>query len=293
VNIGHWTRADGKSGCTVLLFDSLSPAAVDVRGGAPGTRETDLLRADMMVQSVDAIVLTGGSAYGLATADGVMRYLRERGRGFQTTAGPVPIVPVAVIYDLESESFDPPDAFSGYQACERALPPGDNPAASWSGAGSGASYGALWGLDGKRRGGIGVARQATPFGTVTAVLVVNAAGGPTSYLADLAGLSSAFRYSREAIISSHSPKGSRESTTIGVVHIEGSAPHALLQRCAISAQDALARAIWPAHTLYDGDVFFAVADRRDELPREAWISLPIAAEISVEQAIAAVVAKSG
>src|SRR5680860_143908 len=146
VRIGHWTNPQATSGCTVLLFDSLTPAAVDVRGGAPGTRETDLLASERTVRSVDAIVLTGGSAFGLASADGVMRFLRERGRGYPTSAGPVPIVTAAVIFDLRQETVGLPNAESGYRACQNAsLLPLEF--AGRTGGGAGATIRKVWGSE--------------------------------------------------------------------------------------------------------------------------------------------------
>jgi L-aminopeptidase/D-esterase-like protein len=116
VKVGHWSDDDALTGCTVVLFDRSAPAIVDVRGGAPGTRETSLLGPGDLVQSLDAILLTGGSAFGLAAADGVMRFLREQGRGVQTAGGPVPIVPAAVVFDLSVGKPRTPSAENGYAA---------------------------------------------------------------------------------------------------------------------------------------------------------------------------------
>src|SRR5437870_5476304 len=151
---GHWTDHNALTGCTVVLFDRLAPAVVDVRGGAPGTRETDLLAPGRLVRSVDAILLAGGSAFGLAAADGVMRYLREQDRGVSTPAGPVPIVPAAVIFDLAVGLPIAPNADAGYQACLSARPIGDLPRGR-IGAGVGATTGKLLGGS-AQRGGLGV-----------------------------------------------------------------------------------------------------------------------------------------
>lgn len=282
VRIGHWSNSKSTSGCTVILFDSLTPAAVDVRGGAPGTRETDLLASGRTVRSVDAIVLTGGSAFGLAAADGVMRYLRENDRGYPTAAGPVPIVVAAVIFDLRQESVDLPNAASGYAACEQSTRlPLDF--AGRLGGGAGATIRKLWGAEHMLPGGLGISTVQTAFGPVTAVLVLNAAGAPVQD-----AISSSF--SRESLYAGELPLGHRESTTIGAIIIEGVSDHALLERCAISAHDGLTRSISPAHTVYDGDVFFAAGLNPGTPEPGSMLALPTAAEVAVEQTIGAILA---
>jgi L-aminopeptidase/D-esterase-like protein len=152
-SVGHWSDAADQTGCTVVLFDRLVPAVVDVRGGAPGTRETDLLAADRLVGQVDAILLTGGSAHGLAAADGVMEFLRERRRGYQTQSGPVPIVSAAVIFDLAVGMPVWPTSQDGYAACVSAQPLSSSETGS-IGAGMGATTSKLWTNRAAKSGGL-------------------------------------------------------------------------------------------------------------------------------------------
>ncbi len=285
VQIGHWTSDVGNTGCTVLLFEALTPAVVDVRGGAPGTRETDLLRPGSLVGSVDAILLTGGSAFGLAAADGVMTFLKEKNRGVLTRAGAVPIVSGAVIFDLDSADSATPDAGSGYAACMSAGPlPGAF--AGRIGAGAGATYQKLWGPEHTRRGGIAISSVATGSGTVTALVVLNAVG-TSAFPSDASGNQ---QLTREAVLAHLAPPSSREATTIGAVIVDLPTDGDLLTRCAIAAHDGLARSIVPAHTVHDGDLFFAAGLRRGEVEESARLTIPIAAELAVERAIAAIVA---
>jgi L-aminopeptidase/D-esterase-like protein len=282
VSIGHWTNRQSTSGCSVILFDRLTPAAVDVRGGAPGTRETALLGSDKTVRAVDAILLTGGSAFGLAAADGVMRYLRERNRGYQTSVGPVPIVSAAVIFDLREGLAELPDAGAGYDACLDAMPL-PTEFAGRIGGGAGATIGKLWGPDFRVPGGLGISTVQTDFGDVTAVLVLNAAGGPL-------GNDPNNRFSRHQLFSAPAALEERDSTAIGTIIVHGISDHALLERCAISAHDGLTRSIAPAHTVFDGDVFFAAGPNSGAPDRRAYLAVPTAAEVAVEQAIAGILA---
>ncbi|CAN5826447.1 P1 family peptidase [soil metagenome] len=289
VRIGHWTNPASTSGCSVLLFDSLTPAVVDVRGGAPGTRETDLLGSGRTVRSVDAIVLTGGSAFGLASADGVMRYLREVGRGYATAAGAVPIVSAAVIFDLRRGGAALPDAESGYLACQNAVQlPLDF--AGRVGGGAGATIRKLWGPEHLLPGGLGVSTVETAFGSVTSVLVLNAAGAPCQGDAKSLDRAGSAAFSREVLYSGDSLLENRESTAIGAIIVEGTSDYALLERCAISAHVGLARSISPAHTVFDGDVFFAAGLNPGLPDRGAYLALPTATEVAVEHTIEAILA---
>ena len=175
IRVGHITDRDGATGCTVVLCPDGTVGGVDVRGGAPGTRETDLLHPAHLVDRVHAVVLSGGSAFGLATADGVMRWLAERGVGWATPAGPVPIVPAAILYDLSIGAPAKPDAAMGYAACEAAS---DAPVEQGSvGAGTGCRIGAMMGNELATKGGIGSACIDLGDGLLVAALVaVNAAG---------------------------------------------------------------------------------------------------------------------
>src|SRR6202011_4399058 len=157
IRVGHWTDLDAATGCTVVLCEQGALAGVDVRGAAPATRETDLLRPGSLVGRAHAILLTGGSAFGLAAASGVMRFLEERGAGFPTGAGPVPIVPAAALFDLSLGRADVrPDAAAGYAACVAAS---ETVAEGCVGAGTGATVAKLGGAAGAIKSGIGAAAQ--------------------------------------------------------------------------------------------------------------------------------------
>src|SRR6266851_3564606 len=176
IRVGHWTDLDAATGCTVVLCEQGALAGVDVRGAVPATRETDLLAFGSLVGRAYAVLLTGGSAFGLDAASGVMRYLEERGVGFATSAGPVPIVPAAALFDLGIGRPDVrPDAAAGYAACQAA---GETVAEGCVGAGTGATVAKLGGPDGVVKSGIGTACHHLADGTLVAALVaVNAIGG--------------------------------------------------------------------------------------------------------------------
>ena len=275
--VGHWTEPNARTGCTVVLFDRLVSAVVDVRGGAPGTRETDLLASDRLVGQADAILLTGGSAFGLGAADGVMRYLRERNRGFQTAAGPVPIVPAAVLFDLGVGSPVSPTSEGGYAACEAARPLGESPRGS-IGAGTGATVRKLWPDHPPRPGGFGWSTvRATDQAHVHAVCAVNAVG-------DVVGED--WMDSRPSLLAHPADQDSRTSTTLVAVIVDDDADHRMLRRIAVSAHDAMARAIVPCHTLWDGDVVFvAQTGATSETSQSDALRLSIATELAVESAI--------
>src|ERR671930_176373 len=176
IRVGHWTELDAATGCTVVLCEPGVRAGVDVRGPAPATRETDLLRPGSLVGRAHAILLSGGSAFGLDAAAGVMRFLEERGVGFPTHAGRVPIVPAAALFDLGIGRADVrPDAEAGYAAC---LAASTDVAEGCVGAGTGATVAKIGGPEGAIKGGIGTAFTVLPNGTMVAALVaVNAVGG--------------------------------------------------------------------------------------------------------------------
>ena len=172
--IGHADHPSGRTGATVVLTPRGAVGGVAVRGGAPGTRETDLLRSGNLVDRVHGVLLTGGSAFGLAAADGVVRWLLERGSGWPTAAGPVPIVPAAVLYDLRPGALAWPDAATGYAACEAATAAW--PAEGLVGAGRGATVGMILGMDRSSPGGIGAAQVELDGAVVGALMAVNAFG---------------------------------------------------------------------------------------------------------------------
>jgi L-aminopeptidase/D-esterase-like protein len=257
------------SGVTVVLAPPGTVAAVDVRGGAPGTRETDLLDPANSVRYIDAVLLAGGSAFGLAAADGVMRWLEEHERGVAMTGGVVPIVPGAVIFDLEVGAWsNRPTADFGYAACQTA---GAEVAVGTVGAGVGACAGVL-------KGGVGTASTTLPSGvTVGALVVVNSAGNVVdqgtglpwlSYLVDDFGLASAPDTELAALAELESPLSSL-NTTIAVVATDAALSPAACRQVASTAHDGLARSIRPAHTPVDGDTVFALATGAIEVPPPA------------------------
>ncbi|MYD93053.1 MAG: P1 family peptidase [Chloroflexi bacterium] len=245
VRVGHWTHAAAGTGCTVVLFGQALPAAVDVRGSAPGTRETDVLHPGGLVAQADAILLTGGSAYGLAAADGVMRYLEARGRGFPTSAGPVPIVPGAVIYDLSvGDPSVRPDVAAGEAATDAAT---TDPVSQGNvGAGTGATIG--FG-EGCLKGGLGSALSCNGDVLAGALAVVNPAGAvhDPNTGRQLAAASGTTR------------PGFGQNTTVGVVAVNAALERWQLRKIAEMSHDGLARAVRPAHGLSDGDTIFAVS----------------------------------
>ena len=245
IRVGHWTHSAAGTGCTVVLFDRAVPAAVDVRGSAPGTRETDALNPGGLVAQADAILLTGGSAFGLAAADGVMQRLEAAGRGFPTSAGPVPIVPAAVIYDLSvGEPSVRPDGAAGQAAVDTAS--ADPVAQGNVGAGTGASIGSG---DRRLKGGLGSALVQAGNALAGALAVVNPAGDvidPATGNAVAAG-------------SGVSRPGLGQHTTIGIVAVNARLERWQLRKVAEMAHDGLARAVHPAHGMHDGDTIFAAA----------------------------------
>ena len=290
LRVGHDTDERDVTGCTVVLPDAPAVAAVDVRGGAPGTRETDLLRPENTVERVHAVLLTGGSAYGLAAATGVMRHLEQRGIGYAMGPVVVPIVPAAVLFDLGvGDPSARPDADAGERACAAAT--ADGLALGSVGAGTGATVGKLYGPTGAMKGGIGSASARLPDGTwVGALVAVNALGDvvdPESGLilagarplpaTSAAALERYFGLEQEmARRRGASPPGPAATggsatggtpiaggnTTIGVVATDATLTTSQALRLAQAAHDGLALAVRPAHTPYDGDTFFALSTGR-------------------------------
>jgi L-aminopeptidase/D-esterase-like protein len=270
--VGHWTDAEARTGCTVVLLPEGTTGSAEVRGGAPATRELDALAPERLVARVDAVVLTGGSAFGLAAADGVVRWCEERGRGFPTRAGAVPIVPALGLYDLAvGEASVRPTAESGHAACEAATE--GTFAVGAVGAGTGATVGGWRGPDHVRPGGIGTATIRHGDLVVSALLAVNAFGD-----IDVDGTATA-----DPALSG--PTTPFENTTIGVI-----ATNARLDKlgCLVVAQgghDGLARAIVPAHTRADGDALVAVATGEVEAAVDV---VRLAAVTAVERAVRSV-----
>jgi L-aminopeptidase/D-esterase-like protein len=274
IRVGHATDEVGRTGCTVLLADGGAVAGVDVRGSAPGTRETELLRPTALVERIHALCLGGGSAFGLAAADGVMRYLAERGIGFDTGTRPVPIVPAAILFDLfegSATAFPGPD--DGYAACA-AGEHGDGPLEGRVGAGTGATVGKLAGPQFTSPGGVGSAALRLPDGsTVGALAITNAVGNVIGrdghVLAGVRDESGGFR-DASALLLAGPPPGrvppSGANTTLAVVATDALLDRAQCSRLAAQAQDALALAIAPVHTVLDGDTVFALSTGRASAP---------------------------
>ena len=306
IGVGHFTDARRPTGCTVILAEEGAVGGVDVRGGAPGTRETDLLDPVNMVQHVHAIVLSGGSAFGLDTATGVMRYLEEKSIGFDVRIARVPIVPAAILFDLGIGDRPDirPDAEAGYRACQAATT-GPVPEGS-IGAGAGATVGKMSvGPRGTRtamKGGIGNACFSTPGGLkVGAIVAVNAVGDvydpdtgrvlAGARMPDGSGFVRVARKLRETgSLRLEAPPG---NTTIGVIATNAGLTKTQASRVAQVGHDGLARAINPAHLQADGDTLFTMATGTWEGEVNLSLVSILAAEAVTRAIIRAVVTAEG
>ena len=277
LEVGHAQDNEALTGCTVILCRKGAVGGVDVRGSAPGTRETDLLNPLNLVEKVHAVMLAGGSAYGLDAAGGVMRYLEEHKIGFNTGAGLVPIVPAAILFDLGVGRGDVrPDAAMGYKACEAASTV--KVAEGNVGAGTGASVGKLFGAKQAMKSGLGSASIAIGGGIVVgAIVAVNAFGDILDPKNGeiVAGLRSAevgpfhigakgyFADTQEMMKSMLGRNvlsfATRANTVLAAVAINADLTKAEANKMAQMAHDGLARTIRPAHTMLDGDTVFALA----------------------------------
>jgi L-aminopeptidase/D-esterase-like protein len=276
--VGHWTNLDAATGCTVILTPSGAVAGVDVRGGAPGTRETSLLSPTCLVDRVHGIMLAGGSAFGLAAADGAMHWLEEHGHGFDVGVAKVPIVPSAILFDLIVGRADVrPDAAAGYAACVDA---NAGPVVEGSvGAGTGASIGKVLGIARATKGGIGTVSHHFGNGLIIAALaVVNAWGDvfdPTTgkIIAGARGEDNAFMGTLNIATASLAPDDPATwshrasagqtnlpltNTTLGIVATNAKLTKTQATKIAQMAHDGLARTIRPVHTALDGDTVFAL-----------------------------------
>ena len=300
IKVGHFTLSGRPTGCTVLLFEKGATAGVAVRGSAPGTRETDLLHPTNSMQQVQAILLSGGSAYGLDAATGVVRYLEEHGFGFHIGSGVVPIVPAAVIYDLGVGDFKiRPSAESGYQACKAASAKVEE---GNVGAGAGATVGKIFGMKLAMKSGIGSAsvRVGKTGIVVAAIVAVNAVGDVvdpktgkiiagarkpdgSGFLDSMAQL----RTGREVEL----PIGT--NSTIGVVATNVAFDKTQMTKIAQMAHDGLARTINPVHTLADGDTIFAVATGSSAARANHGAIGALAADVLSEAVLRAVMSARG
>ncbi|MBV9583090.1 MAG: P1 family peptidase, partial [Chloroflexi bacterium] len=282
IRVGHWTDLQAGTGCTVVLCEGAVAVGVDVRGAAPATRETDLLRPGSLVGRAHAVLLTGGSAFGLSAATGVMRFLEEREVGVQMRSGVVPIVSAAALFDLGLGRADVrPDAEAGYAAC---LAASDTDFAEGTvGAGTGATVAKSSGADGAIKGGIGTSARRLSNGTVVGALVaVNAVGD----VYEPAGGQPVAQ--PRSHLPSRGPQVG-ENTTIGVMATNARLDSAGVNRLATLGHDGLALAIRPAHTLFDGDTLFAIS-----LPPEGEAAEPLQPgdTVALGQAAAEVVAEA-
>jgi L-aminopeptidase/D-esterase-like protein len=299
LRVGHDTDEAGATGCTVVLCEDGAVGGVDVRGGAPGTRETDLLRPENTVDRVHAVLLTGGSAFGLDAAGGVMQYLEERGIGFGVGPAVVPIVPAAVLFDLLlGDRRARPDAASGARACRDAAS-GRVPEGS-VGAGTGATVGKLLGRSRATKGGIGSSSVRLEDGTVVGALMAANAFGSVVDPGDGRVIAGARRMEGAGFVEPEAhlaliqrrggPLGPHETsvganTAIGVVATDAPLDKAGATRLAQMAQDGLALAIRPAHTPFDGDVIFALSVGGTGRPAPPLAALGVAAVQVVAEAI--------
>ncbi len=266
IEAGHFTDPRRPTGCSVVIAREGAVGGVDVRGAAPGTRETDLLAPGNLVDKVHAIVLAGGSAWGLEAATGAVRWLEEQGVGFDVGVGRLPLVPAAVLFDLHVGDMKVrPDAAAGYAACAAASHAA--PAEGNVGAGAGAAVGKAFGMQHAMKGGIGTASVTVQDVTVGALIACNALGDvvdPDTGL-PLAGARAesdqSLRDTRRALLRGEPPHPllAGTNTTIGVIATDAPLTKVQAQRLAVAGHDGLARSINPVHTMSDGDTLFTLA----------------------------------
>lgn len=298
IKVGHWTDREHATGCTVVLCEDGAVAGVDVRGSSPGTRETDLLRPASRVPAVNAILLSGGSAYGLDAASGVMRYLEGRGIGFMAGGIQVPIVPGAILFDLALVTHRVrPDAEAGYQACLAATDGAVEEGTA--GAGTGATVAKALGMGQAMKGGVGTASVRVGESTVVgAIAAVNAYGDVVDPEAGVivAGPrrddDAGFHDSRELILSGRAGVSPPQmNTTLVVVACNAFLDRQEASKLAQQAQNGLVRAVRPANTMGDGDIVFALATAKTQ-ERLSLNQLGVAASHVVAQAIVRAVRKA-
>ena len=303
IRVGHYTLPERPTGCTVVLCEREGAVGgVDVRGSAPGTRETDLLSPTNLVDHVNAVLLSGGSAYGLDAATGVMRYLEEHHSGFHIGQGVVPIVPSAILFDLGVGDFHiRPNADAGYRACQAAIGTGTLAEGS-VGAGAGATVGKMFGAAGAMKSGIGTASVALgETGIVVGALVaVNATGdvrypGTGEIVAGARGPDGhGFRDTMTALLAGEKVLAQPgAATTIGVVATNAAFSKVQMTKIAQMTHDGYARAINPVHTMHDGDTVFALSTGTARVPADETAVGAIAAEVMQRAIVRAVMKATG
>jgi L-aminopeptidase/D-esterase-like protein len=295
LRVGHFTERRRPTGCTVILATEGAVAGVDVRGAAPGTRETELLSPFNAIEKVHALLLAGGSAFGLDAAGGVMRWLEERGIGVVVGPARVPIVPAAILFDLWlGDPSIRPDAAAGYTACEAAS---DGPVEEGNvGAGTGATVGKMFGIARAMRGGLGSASITVGGITVAALVVVNAVGDviDPSTGRPIAGARSADGLRLQGTMDSLkrgellAPLQPGAATTLGVVATDAPLTKAQAGKLAQMAHDGLARSINPVHTMSDGDTVFALATGASGQPASLTLLGALGAEVMATAVLRAV-----
>ena len=295
IEVGHFTDTRRPTGCTVVMAREGAVAGVDVRGAAPGTRETDLLHPSNLVDKVHAIMLAGGSAWGLEAATGAVRWLEERGVGLDVAVGRLPIVPAAVLFDLlVGDMRIRPDAAAGYAACAAAS--GADPTEGNVGAGAGAVVGKVFGIQHAMKGGVGTASVTVDGVTVGALIACNALGDvidpDTAQV--MAGARTddgrALRDTRRALLCGQPPQPllAGTNTTIGVVATDAILTKVQAHRLAIAAHDGLARSINPVHTMSDGDTLFSLGTGRAGKSLGMMVLATMAAEATARATVRAV-----
>ncbi len=300
IEVGHFTDTRRPTGCTVVIAREGAVAGVDVRGAAPGTRETDLLEPTHLIERVHGILLAGGSAWGLDAATGMVQWLEEQGVGFPVGPARLPLVPGAVLFDLLlGDASIRPDAQAGYRACELAT--AKAPAEGNVGAGTGASVGKIFGIERAMKGGIGSASATVEGITVGALVACNALGDVLDpHTAQVvAGARSrngkALLDSRRALLRGEAPKPmlAGANTSIGVIATDAVITKAQAARLATMGHDGLARSINPVHTMSDGDTLFALGTGRAGRSLPMVVLGTMAAEVTALAVLRAIRAAQG
>ena len=294
IRVGHWTNRRAATGCTVVLCPPGTVGGVDVRGAAPGTRETDLLRPENTIQEVHAILLSGGSAFGLAAATGVMEELAGRGVGFSFGGHTIPIVPAAILFDLGIGRPAHPDADAGRRAVRRARSGAIELGSV--GAGTGATIAKSAGREHALKGGLGTASELLDSGVIVAALVaLNAVGGVRDprtgeQIAAPRGKRREFQDLDELVRATPAPAPTPgENTTLAVVATNARLTKTQANRLATVAHDGFGSAIWPVHTRADGDVIFGLATGEVEVSAAELTGIEAYATRAVERAIVSAV----